>query len=203
MFSESFSENSQIIRVVHRKFLVYSPSVLASIILVLGAFFFMLPLFGWSPFGWDWAGEIVFGFLIGLGVLYGLMTFLVWWDNRLIISNDGLIIYRRKGFFDQHIFKFDYQKIRNIDLSIKGFFQTIFRFGSLTINFNDTSASIFFSHVSRPLEIQALILKIQVKAQKEKEDLVIDDLSEIELIELARKIRDKLGRDIFNDIANE
>lgn len=163
----------------------------------------MLPLFGWSLFGWDWAGEAVFGFLIGLGIIYGLMTFLVWWDNRLIISNEGLIVYRRKGFFDQNIFKVDYRKIRNIDLSIKGFFQTIFRFGSLNINFNDTSESIFFSHVSRPLEIQALILKIQGAVQKEKEEIAIDDLSEIELIELARKIRDKLGHDIFNDIANE
>ncbi len=203
MPKESFSENSQIIRIIHHNFFVYFLSFLASIVLILGAFFFMLPLFGWSLFGWDWAGEAVFGFLIGLGIIYGLMTFLVWWDNRLIISNEGLIVYRRKGFFDQNIFKVDYRKIRNIDLSIKGFFQTIFRFGSLNINFNDTSESIFFSHVSRPLEIQALILKIQGAVQKEKEEIAIDDLSEIELIELARKIRDKLGHDIFNDIANE
>lgn len=188
---------SEIIRTFRQSFLVYFFQFLASLIILLGAFFFMIPLF---RFGW-W-GMAIFWFLIGLSILYGLVNLIKWLNGKLVITQNQLILFLQKGVFTQQIVKIGYEKISNINIFFKGFFSTIFRLGTIEISLSDGNNSFSFSGLRGAGKIQEIILKLQAN-QKLGDDKFNRDLTQYQMMELARSLRKKLGRDVFRQIAEE
>ncbi|MGC9049098.1 MAG: PH domain-containing protein [Patescibacteria group bacterium] len=192
--------NEQIIKIIYKPAIVYFLGILATLILILGACFFMVPLFRLVLWNQTWIGKTIFWFLIALGLLFGLRTLLNIYNNKLIITNQRVIIILRHGFFSQKVLKIDYKKIRNIGLSIQGLFPTIFGLGTLEFALIESPEIIKFSNITKANQIQELIIQLQASSQSPKN---LDQLSNYELIEMARRIRDKLGRDVFRRLAEE
>jgi uncharacterized membrane protein YdbT with pleckstrin-like domain len=186
--------NENILKIVRKPFVVYFLPILASLILVLGACFFLVPLFNLG-----WWGKIIFWFLIILGALFALRVAFNALGNKIIITNQGVILIFQRGFFSRKIFKIGYDQIRDVALSIKGFFPTVLRLGTLEFNLTNSQEVLRFSHLAAAHQIQELILK--QRALPRKTDL--DQLDNYELAAMAREIRERLGRDVFKKIAEE
>ncbi|MDD2646598.1 MAG: PH domain-containing protein [Patescibacteria group bacterium] len=189
-----FQHNEKIIKVVYRSWLAYFLAIFFALLLVVAACFFIVPLFN---FGW-W-GKAIFWLVIVLGVFLGLRTIIVAFTSRLIITNQRLIFYWRQGLFNQSIVKIDFEQIKNISLVVKGFLTTIFKFGVLTISLNNQPEIINFSPISQPYQIQELLLQLQSKKRKAN----VEEMDDYELIDLARQIRHRLGRDVLRRVADE
>lgn len=191
--------NEKIIKIVYRPLFVYSLNILASLILILGACFFMVPLFRLILWGQTWIGKAIFWFLIALGLIFGLRTLSEIIGNKIIITNQRVILIMRQGFLNQIIFKLNFEKIRTVSLSVKGLFATILGLGTLEFTLAESQEILKFSNISRADQIQELILHLQSSSKKNN----IEQMNNYELVEIARKIRDKLGRDVFRRISEE
>lgn len=187
----------EIIRIVHRSFWYYFFPCLASLIILLGAFFFMIPLFHFS-----WWGKAIFWFLVFLSFFYGLSIIIKWRGNKLIITVNQVIVGLQTSFFVQKLFKISYEKIGQVNVVFKGLFSSILRLGTIEILLVGEKEPICFSGLRRPEKIQELILHYQDSQQREKERIT-KNLTQYQLIEMARSLREKIGREIFRQIAEE
>lgn len=195
--------NEQIIKVIHRPILVYSFGIAISLILILTPCVLMLwffnlkvTIFGFQIF---WLGKLFFWFCIVVGLFFGLRTLLNASGNKMIVTNQRIILSVRKGFFSQAIFKINFEKIRNINLVVEGLLPTIFRLGTLEFALVESQDILKFSNLSNAGQTQELIIQLQSSF----ENSGFDQADNYELIEMARKIRDKLGKDVFRRIAEE
>ncbi len=188
-------EDEEIKSLNRKHSITYGAQILASLFLVVAPFFFMVPL--WRLEKW---GYIIFGFLVGLGIIFFLRVLISWYSNVLVITDERLIVVERKGFFQKKISKIGYEQIRAVEVSIKGIFQTLFKCGSLHIRLIESPNVIELANLSRPTKIQELILRLKGEFQKESK---IDQMGYSRLLEMARQLRDKLGRDKFKEIVEE
>jgi len=190
-------ENEEIVKTVRFHPMTYSLQLLAGILLIVVPFFFISPL--WRMGHW---GQVIFWVPAGLGLIYILRTFVNWRGNTLIITNHRLIIFRRKGIFHREIFKPDYQKIKDISVKIRGLFQTLFSCGTLRIYMGpgegQAGTEVEFSNIHGPTRVQELIIRLQKDFHQSR-----SEESPGHLMEKARELRDKLGRDLFREIAEE
>ncbi len=186
-----------IIWISRPSFLVYSLPFLVGLLLLLGAFFFMIPLF---RFGW-W-GRGIFLFLVILALVYELNILIRRSNNKLILSQNQVIISRQIKGFSRQIIKIDHEKISQINVLFPGFFSTIFRLGTIEIVLPGENKPIYFSGLRGPEKIQELILRHQADQRIDTERF-IKNLTQSQLIELVHSLRRKLGREIFKKITEE
>lgn len=191
--------NEQIIKIIYKSIVVYFFNILATLILILGACFFMIPLFRLILWNQTWVGKTIFWFLIVLGLIFGLRTLLEIVGNKIVITNQRVILMIRHGFLSQTTFKLNFEKIRNVSLSVKGLFPTILGLGTLEFALVESSEILKFSNISKANQIQELILQLQTSFKKTE----VEQMDNYQLLEIARKIRDKLGRDVFRRIVEE
>jgi hypothetical protein len=187
----------KIVRVFYRSFWYYFFSFLASLIILLGAFFFIIPLF---RFGW-W-GRLIFWFLIALSFLYGLTIIIKWRGNKLIITANQVIIVLQIGVLTQKLFKISYEKISQVNVLLRGLWSIIFRLGTIEIFIIDEKEPIRFSGLKQPEIAQELILHFQSNQQLNKEKIG-QNLTQDQLIEMIRFLKRRVGRDVFRQIAEE
>jgi hypothetical protein len=164
----------------------------------------MVPLYRLILWNQTWIGKAIFWFLIGLGLLFGLRTLLDVYGNKLIITNQRVIITSRRGFFSQTISKIDYNKIRSINLLIHGLFPTILNLGTLEFVLFEPQETLKFSNISKANQVQEFIIQLQSSIKNQENlDQLLNELDNYKLIEVMRKIRDRLGRDVLKRIIEE
>jgi|GEM_PF-2314289 len=186
--------HEKIIKTVYRSTVVYFWGIFFALILILAACIFIVPLFRLGPWG-----QIIFIVGLMLGIFIGLRTMIVGLGNRLIITNQRLIFCVRPGLFKQSFLKIDYKQIKDVGLVVRGLVGTIFRLGILVFILKEIDKPVIFSGVRGAGQLQELIL--QLKSSQHGIDW--QDMNDYQLIELARKIRDRLGRDVFRRIVDE
>jgi len=186
--------HEKIIKTVYRATIVYFWGFFFGLILILAACVFIVPLI---RFGW-W-GQIIFGLAVLTGILVGLRTLVKAFGNRLVITNQRLIIGRRQGLFKEYVLKISYERLKSVDIAVKGLVATIFRLGSLVLNLVDSGSPLVFSSVRQASQIQELIIQLKSSEQ----GINWQEMDDYQLIDLARKIRDRLGRDVLRRIVDE
>lgn len=155
-FSRLLKDNEELIRLVRRHPLAFLKPGFWAIILILLPFFLMFLLFRWGQ-----PGLIIFLILILSGIGCLVRVIILWLKNALLITNQRLILIKQKGFFDKLASETDYTRIEEIAYRIKGFKQTVFRFGSLKIKMQNSADPMIVPEVYRPQELQQLLLNIR------------------------------------------
>ncbi|MCX6741066.1 MAG: PH domain-containing protein, partial [Candidatus Parcubacteria bacterium] len=134
-----------------------------------------------------------------LGIFIGVRTMIVGLGNRLIVTNQRLIFCIRSGLFKQSFLKVNYEQIKDVGLVVRGFVATVFRLGILVFILKEIDKPVIFSGIREAGQLQELIL--QLKSSQRGTNW--QDMDDYQLIELARKIRERLGRDVFRGISEE
>lgn len=191
-------DNEQIVRLVRQRKIIYFFPWLASLMLIILPFFFIYPLLQQKGI---W-GTILLFFLLFIGVDYGIRELLIWYNNCLIITNQRLVIITQKGFFRRSISKIDYRKIQNVSVEIKGFFSILFAYGTLKIFLGSTEPAIEVKQIGHSSQIQEMIIRLQKELVRDEEGFN-KTLSNWQLMELARNIKQKIGEENFRLIAEE
>ncbi|MCX6785559.1 MAG: PH domain-containing protein [Candidatus Komeilibacteria bacterium] len=125
-------------------------------------FFFLLPFFlMFLLFRWELYGLILFFILLIIGLWLLVRLIVMWHYNVFLITNQRLILYRQKGLFDRRVSETDYEKIQDVSWRIKGFWQTVLRYGSVRLQLIGSESPIIVSKIPKPQQVQQLLLSIK------------------------------------------
>lgn len=200
----------EVVAVVRRFGMVFWPKILAAILLLALAFFFIFPLFDLGQWG-----VAIFLFLILLALIYAANIFVVWYYNVFIVTDRRVIDIDQRGFFDRIVSEAPLRKIEDVTWRRRGFWQTIFRYGNVRIKIIDSDSGLEIVKVRRPEKISQVIIDLANLKQEEPDEdedgdedegreaspndeefaiikESIDDLDEEQLEELAEIIGKKL-----------
>jgi len=184
----SLRSKEEIVVVIHHHPVTYIKQILVTVFLILLAFFLMFFLFSLGPIG-----VALFLALILTAVFYGLREFYIWFMNVFIITNKRIIDIDQKGFFNRTVSEADYEKIMDLSYSVKGFFQTVLKLG--TIKIQAAGIKLAVKNVKNVVKINQVIADLVkeetgqvLKAKKssqlnsqEKEQITKDFLDQDEL----------------------
>lgn len=209
-----FKENESIVKIVRQYPLAHIFSILATLILISGPFFFLFLLFSWGLIG-----IVIFLFILLLGIIYGIREFILWYFNAFIITNQRVIDIDQRGLFDRIVSEAPYSQIQDISYRIKGIFKTIFHYGNIQIQTAGTTVKLELQNIYQPEKIQELITHLmrqnqnidrQFKPQNEQNSEKelprndfefikgkIESLSEEQLVELNEKVKGEMKKRMF------
>lgn len=115
-------------------------------------FFFLFPLFREGV-----VGVIVFFGLVISGFALFLRQYLRWVGTTLIVTDKRVVDIDQRGFFDRIVTEASYSQIDEASYRVKGFWATVFRYGSIRLDLSGSAADIKFERVNRPARVHNLI----------------------------------------------
>jgi len=186
----SLRPDEEIIMVLRHHPITYWKQILLAVFLILLAFFLMFFLLSLGPLG-----VALFLAILLTGIFYGAREFFIWYFNVFIITNQRIFDFDQIGFFNKIVSELNYEKISDISYSVKGFWQTVLKLGTIRIQAAGVKLAVKnVSHVSKISQLLTdLILEqtgreIEIKKvkglnSKEKEQLAEDFLSQDEMAE--------------------
>lgn len=164
---------------------------------VLIALFVGFPFFYiFELFQMGWVGYILFFVPVSVGMFLFIRKWFYWSKNKMIVTTHRIIDFDRKGVFNKIISRLSYDEVEDISGEIKGFFGTIFRYGTIKISTGSGSIEIILNKVKDPVGIQAelkdLKQKYKIEDTKKEEPLKIikenlDKLEKKELVKVMNK----------------
>ncbi|MCX6745487.1 MAG: PH domain-containing protein [Candidatus Parcubacteria bacterium] len=184
--------DEEILAVLHCHPIIYLKQIIVTAVLILVTFFLMFALLSRGPLG-----VALFLALLLMGIFYGGREFYLWYFNACIITNQRVIDIDQKGFFNKTVSEIPFDKILDISYSVKGFWQTILKLG--TIKIQAAAAGFLIENIKEVGKINQLLIdlirkqtgkKIEVKeveqlTDKQKEKLTDDFLNQEELAQYA------------------
>lgn len=121
-------------------------------------FFFMFWLFNHS-----WWGQALFFIPVACGFFALIRLIFIWKKNVLIITTHRIVDIDQRGFFDKIISDVPYSQIEDVSGRIKGFWGTIFRYGSLQIQTGNGKVQIVVDRIKQPVYLQQDINEMREK----------------------------------------
>ncbi len=174
-------ENEEVIKIVRKDIFVLLKKIFIFALLIILPYVFYY-ITKESIFPTILQGQVSYPLLI-LGAsfyflfiwLFFFFSFIDYYLDIWVITNERIIDIRQEGFFSRTISEQRLFRVQDVTSEVHGFLQTIFRFGDVHIQTAATKQRFFFDDVSHPDEIRDLIigqierskLKHQDEAKKE------------------------------------
>ncbi len=144
--------HEEILETVHQTLVPNTPRFALYVLWLVIPFFFLFPLFREGL-----GGVLVFlGLVISGGVML-LRRSMRWSGTVLVLTDKRIIDIDQRGFFDRIVTEVAYTQIDEASYRVKGFWATIFRYGSIRLDLNGSAADIQFDFVPRPARVHNLI----------------------------------------------
>lgn len=157
-YSKHLKNNEELARVIHQHALVFFRPALIALILIILPFFLMFLLFRWQE-----TGLVLFFILLVIGLIAIIRIAVLWSGNVFLITNQRVILFKQRGLFDKQVLEADFEDLQDVAFRIKGFWQTVGRYGSLRIQILNSETSLIVSKIPQPSQVQQLLLSIKKK----------------------------------------
>lgn len=99
--------------------------------------------------------------VIGIGGMF--YRFIDWYYDSWLLTNMGVVGVLRNGLFDITATRIEYHMIEGISYNIKGVLQTLFNYGSITIDKLGAQTSVVLEDASNPKKLERLVMRYQEK----------------------------------------
>ncbi|MBF8280664.1 MAG: hypothetical protein HW383_437 [Candidatus Magasanikbacteria bacterium] len=124
-------------------------------LLILAAFFLLFPLFILGGIG-----IAIFIALIILGLILIGRRFFLWYRNAFAITNERIIDFDQRGFFERVVSESTLEKIQDVSFHFHGFWQTSLHYGDVNVQTAWGSVNLKIPCVRRPERVQRLVLDL-------------------------------------------
>lgn len=151
-------EGEDVIETIRQSALSYVWHWVASTILLLLPFFFLLPLVRAG----SWGVYVALGVFIIGGVLLWRWLFM-WSMNVFVLTRDRLVDIDQHGFFTTVVSSANYEKIQDVSFEIRGFAQTIFRLGTVSVQTAGSDVRLELHGIHGPQRVQERITSLVQK----------------------------------------
>lgn len=147
-----FRLNEKILEIVHEDFIPALPWWIFLFFWIAVPFFFLVPLIQRGP-----EGILFFLVVVGMGVFVTLRSHFAWQHTVLIITDQRIVDISQQGFFDRVTTEVELREVEEVSYRIKGFWSTVFRFGTIYLRTAGDRADLAFRHVHRPIDLYHLL----------------------------------------------
>lgn len=152
LYRSYLGEGEQIIFVIHRHIVMEMKNFLK--VLFFGAF---IPVFAW----WIFPKITIFAIAwLSIGLLRFLYEFFDWYYDVWLVTSVSIVEIMWRGFFDKSSARIEYHTIQGIGYEVKGFMQTIFNYGTITLDKYTGIASVFDGAIG-PRKKAEMLTKVQ------------------------------------------
>lgn len=193
------NDGEKIRDIVQRYWITYFWSWLIILMFFTIPFFFMFWLFNH-----EWWGQSLFFISVLVAIFLLTRTLFIWRKNALIITTHRIIDIDQRGFFEKIISDIELSDVEDVAGKIKGFWSTIFKYGTTIIEADEGRVQIIAEKIKHPEILQKnikFLRKIYLTEDAKKlegdiakaitkklHELGIEELREIEIV-IQKKIR--------------
>lgn len=162
LFGKHLAKGEKILFAVHRHWVMLSKPVTG-----IGFFGFVIP---WILFAIGFNTQVFFWGAVAWSVIAYIMfvyEWMVWYGDAILLTTAGLIKVSWNGPFSNLSARVVYGDIESASYEIKGFWQTVLRYGDFKVNLLGGS-QLTIVKANRPKRAEARILELQEKFLNEK-----------------------------------
>lgn len=182
--SPGLKEHEAIRGVYHQFVLAYFWQWLAGFIVFLTPFFFLYLLLKWGI-----TGMVLLGVLLVSGLFWLGRTYRLWYASQFVITTEKIVTINQLGFMDRTVSQVLLDKINDVSYRKRGFWQTMFNYGTLAIQVSASPEKLQIRNLRQP----ALVQQALYDAQEESATKGIQEYSSAELLAIIREIRSRIG----------
>ncbi len=170
-------KNEKIVKVLRRDlFILVKKIIFSSILLILPLTFFGIVLEMYPDL---LKGQISYPFVLLLGSAYYIFIWLFFFFSFIdyyldvwIITNERIIDVQQKGFFSRVIAEQRLYRIQDVASEVHGFFPTVLKYGEVHIQTAGTRQRFLFHEIPNPEKVRNTIIKLAEKSKiKHKKDV--------------------------------
>lgn len=183
--SKQLQTGEEVVQVVRRHPFTMVSSVGGGGLMILLDFFFI----AWWFRHQQW-GVIGFFAIAVIGLLIIIRGVYLWSNNVLAVTTKRVVDIDQRGFFERHVAEATFDKIQDVRYTIRGFWATIMRFGTLVVQTAGTTTNLEIEAVRRPVELQRMITDLQHQSQ-----VAPADVSATELLGVVERLKAEIGAD--------
>lgn len=155
IFKSYLEPGEEVISVFHRHPLVILPDFVR--ISFLGG---AVPTFLWMMFP-EFA--LFFSLWLIFSSIRMVYLFLWWYHDVLLITNVSLLDIQWEGFFDRTSARLEFQMIEGIACEVRGFIQTLFNFGLVSVLRSGGGSALELKDAINPRRVERKIMMYQEK----------------------------------------
>jgi len=191
--SKQLQTGEDVVQIVRRHPATMFPMVGGGAAVILLDFFFIA---WWFKHQW---GAIAFSVMALLGILFIIRGVYIWSNNILAVTNKRVIDIDQRGFFERNVAETTYDKVQDVRYTIRGFWPTILRFGTIVVQTAGSTTNLELDAVQRPVDLQRLITDLQHQSQMKPNQ----DVSASELLGVVEKLKAEIGADGVAQLLNK
>lgn len=191
--SKMLRDGEGVIAIVRRSPFAMLGRIAAVLFFLCAPFFFLVPLFRVEVWG-GWIFIIML--FIGCGIAF--RSALLYAFNALVMTDERVIDLDQRGLFHRTVSDAAYERIQDVSFTVKGIRQTLFRYGTLSIETAGSSTRIVVPGIGHPEEVHDHIMRMVTRAGRKSESG--DGLDETEILDLAHTLKKNLGDDELRDL---
>jgi uncharacterized membrane protein YdbT with pleckstrin-like domain len=98
--------------------------------------------------------------------LFGFFSFIDYYLDIWIITNQRIIDVRQEGFFSRTVSELKLSQIQDVTSELKGFFQFIFRYGDVHVQTAGEVQRFAFMQIPNPEQVRDIIIKLAEENKK-------------------------------------
>jgi len=183
------NKSERIIQEVYHHLGIIIPHLIISAVILVLDFFLLAFLFMQG-----WWGVILFFTIILVVAFYLMRLMFLFKKNRFVITNQRILDFEQSGFFEHFINEVYYEKIKEVEIQIKGIGAHVMHYGDIKIFLNDEIVPLELYKIPEPKKIQDEIHKlIETDLDDELADKVNDPvdfiMAEVDLLNRGQKIK--------------
>lgn len=156
IITKNLKSDESEVDLLREHWLIYWWQYLIALILILMPFFFLYVLFSYQI-----RGILVFIALLSLGIFIGFRAIYVYSLNAVLVTNQRIINYNRKGLFNLKVQETTFDNITDISYNKKGIFATILKYGDIDIRIDNKDQTLCLNRIKNPDKIREKLANYQ------------------------------------------
>jgi uncharacterized membrane protein YdbT with pleckstrin-like domain len=109
------------------------------------------------------------------GLLFIFQSFMDYWLDVFIVTDKRILDIQQKGLFNRTVSELRMYRIQDVTAEIKGFWRTIFNYGSIYIQTAGEKERFDFADIPRPNDVAKIILELSEEDRKEHLEEAVED----------------------------
>lgn len=105
--------------------------------------------------------KLVWLIWLGIGIIKTFYEIANWYFDAWLITTSSIIDVEWNGFFNKNSTRIDYNALKGVSYSIKGFLGTILNFGTVQLEIFTSNSVVTLPNAHRPKKVEREILKAQ------------------------------------------
>ncbi|MFH1284368.1 MAG: hypothetical protein ABIH78_02145 [Candidatus Peregrinibacteria bacterium] len=155
LFKSFLDDGEKIVNVAHRHIIILKIDSAKTLF-----FGIILPIVGYFIFPEFLLAFVIWGAVGVFGLFY---HFVDWYYDAWLLTNLGVVDIERNGFFDVTTTRIEYHMMEGSSYTVKGFLQTLFNYGDITIDKLGSQTKVILKDAASPKKLERLVMRCQEK----------------------------------------